>query len=140
MKLRLSIILALALMLSASGALAFGGPGSVVVDIVGSTTDNTKIVASGREKMELEIIGSTARNTTITPHAERVKEKVKICPGFLYCPDCPPCLPYPYPCPDAKCDEQQKPYPWENRHLGVDAWYGAFWYSDEPNMPKWPQI
>jgi hypothetical protein len=24
-------------------------------------------------------------------------------------------------------------------HLGVDAWYGAFWYTDI-NMPKWPQI
>lgn len=138
MKLRLSIILALALMLSASCALAFGGPGSVVVDIVGSTTDNTKIIASGPEKVELEIIGSTARNTTVTPHAERVKERVKICQEFSLCPDCPSCLPN--PCPDAKCDNQRRPYPWDNRHQGVDAWYGTFWYSDEPNMPKWPQI
>ena len=88
MKLKLSIILALALMLSASGALAFGGPGSVVVDIVGSKTENTKIVASGPEKVELEIIGSTAINTTITPHAE----KVKICPGLLVLPRLPAML------------------------------------------------
>ena len=58
---KLSIILALALMLSASGALAFGSPGSVVVDIVGSRTENTKVVASGPEKVELEIIGSTVK-------------------------------------------------------------------------------
>lgn len=139
---KLSILLALALMLSASGALAFGGPGSVVVDIVGSRTENTKIVASGPEKVELEIIGSTAINTTITPYAERVI----ICPDLWYCPDCPPCLPYPYPypypypCPDAKCDAQQKPYPWVNMHLGVDAWYNTFWYANQPNMPKWPQF
>jgi hypothetical protein len=131
--LKLSIILALALMLLASGALAFGGPGSVVVDIVGSNTENTKIVASGPEKVELEIIGSTAINTTITPHAE----KVRICPDYWYCPYCQPC--YPNPCPNATCDYQQKPYPVKTRHFGVDAWYGAFWYADQPNMPKWPQ-
>lgn len=134
MKLKLSIVLALALMLSASGALAFGGPGSVVVDIVGSRTENTMIVASGPEKVELEIIGSTAINTTITPDAQNVK----ICPGRWYCPDCPPCIPY--PCPDVRWDDQRQPYPWENMHLGVDAWYNTFWYADQPNMPKWPQI
>jgi hypothetical protein len=132
MKLKLSIILALALMLSASGALAFGSPGSVVVDIVGSRTDNTKIVASGPEKVELEIIGSTASNTTISPH-----EETRICPHRPFCPECPSCLTN--PCPDAKCDNQQKSYPWDDMHLGVDAWYGTFWYKDI-NMPKWPQI
>lgn len=130
---KLSIILALALMLSASGALAFGSPGSVVVDIVGSRTDNTKIVASGPEKVELEIIGSTARNTTISPHEERAK----ICPKFSLCPECPACLTN--PSPDTKYDNHQKSYPWDNMHLGVDAWYGTFWYTDI-NMPKWPQI
>jgi len=130
MLLKLSIILALALMLSASGALAFGSPGSVVVDIVGSRTENTKVIASGHDKVELEIIGSTSKNTTISPHQERVK----ICPKF-FCPECPSCLTN--PCPEAKCEK--KPYPWDGMHLGVDAWYGAFWYTDI-NLPKWPQI
>ncbi len=128
---RFSIILALALILSASGASAFGGTGSVVVDIVGSKTDNTMIVATGPEKVDLEIIGSTTKNTTISPHAE----KIKICPIASLCPECPICPTY--PCPDGKCDKQPKP--WENMHLGVDAWYGTFWYTDI-NMPKWPQI
>ncbi len=79
---RKSIILALALMLSACSASAFGGPGSVVVDIVGSVTDNTKITSSGMEKVELEIIGSEANNTTISPPAE----KLVICPKCI-CPD-----------------------------------------------------
>ena len=127
---KLSIILALALMLSASGALAFGSPGSVVVDIVGSKTDNTKIVASGPEKVELEIIGSTANNTTISPQ----KERAKIYPKYSFFPECPSCLTN--PSPDAN---QQKSYPWDNMHLGVDTWYGTFWYTDV-NMPKWPQI
>ena len=25
------------------------------------------------------------------------------------------------------------------RHLGVDAWYGAFWYNDKAYTPKWPR-
>ncbi len=78
---RKSILLALALMLSACSAYAFGGPGSIVVDIVGSVTDNTKITSSGMEKVELEIIGSEANNTIISP-----PEKVVICPKHI-CPD-----------------------------------------------------
>jgi hypothetical protein len=124
-ELRLSTILALALMLSACNACAFGAPGSVVVDIVGSVTDNTKITSSGLEKVELEIIGSEANNTIISSPAE----KAVICPKYVS-PD--------IKCPDAKCQSKQKCHPWENMHLGVDAWYGTFWYTDI-NMPKWPQ-
>ena len=39
--------------------------------------------------------------------------------------------------PDAKCNKQ-KAYPWVGEHLGVDAWYGAFWYTGV-YTPKWPQ-
>jgi len=124
--LRKSIILALALMLSACSAYAFGGPVSVVVDIVGSVTDNTKITSSGMEKVELEIIGSEANNTIISPPTE----KVVICPKYI-CPD----ITY----PEVKSENKEKRYPWENMHLGVDAWYGTFWYTDI-NMPKWPQF
>jgi hypothetical protein len=124
MVLRKSIILALTLMLSACSASAFGGPGSVVVDIVGSVTDNTRIASSGMERVELEIIGSEAKNTTISPPAENLV----ICPGCI--------SPEPI-CPE--CDNEQEARPWDDMHLGVDAWYGTFWYTDI-NMPKWPQF
>jgi hypothetical protein len=126
MMLRKSIMLALALMLSACSAYALGGPGSVVVDIVGSVTDNTKIMSSGMEKVELEIIGSEANNTVISP-----PEKVVICPKHI-CPD----TTY----SEVKSENKEKRYPWENMHLGVDAWYGTFWYDSNINMPKWPQF
>jgi hypothetical protein len=130
MVLRKSILLALALMLSACSAYAFGGPGSIVVDIVGSSTDNTRITSSGMEKVDLEIIGSEANNTIISP-----PEKIAKCPRY-FCQD--------FDYSDSiyaieKIDKKKKIYPWENMHLGVDAWYGTFWYTDV-NMPKWPQF
>ena len=39
----------------------------------------------------------------------------------------------------AESDSQRKTYPWDYMHLGVDAWYGTFWYKNI-YMPKWPQI
>ena len=204
---RLSIILTLALMLSGFSALAFGGPGSTVLDIVGSKTDNTKIVEFGQGKVELEIIGSTASNMTITPHAGKICDHVNCDDGNpctidscsakgcvhvpINCDDMNPCtidscsakgcVHVPVNCDDGKpctidlcgakgcvhvpvnCDEgnlwtvdycpsclthlgpyakydkQQKTYPWDCMNLGVDAWYGTFWYK-EIYLPKWPQI
>jgi hypothetical protein len=127
MELRLSIILALVLTLSACSAYAFGAPGSVVVDIVGSVTDNTTITSSGMERVELEIIGSWANNTTITMPAENVA----ICPKYI--------CPYINYYPELKCECDEKSYPWENMHRGVDAWYGTFLYTGV-NMPKWPKF
>lgn len=125
--LRISIILALVLMLSAGSAYAFGGAGSIVVDIVGSEVDNTKVTSSGMEKVELEFVGSKANNTVIAPTVEKI----------VHCP------PYACPgtkcCPEVKCESKEKKYPWEGMHLGVDAWYGTFWYTDI-NMPRWPQF
>lgn len=126
MVLRKSIMLALALMLSACSAYAFGGPGSVVVDIVGSVTDNTKITSSAMDKVELEIIGSEANNTVISPPEKGEKCPKHICPDTTY--------------PEVKNENKEKRYPWENMHLGVDAWYGTFWYDTDINMPKWPQF
>ena len=77
--LRISIILALVLMLSAGSAYAFGGAGSIVVDIVGSKVDNTKVTSSGMEKVELEFVGSKANNTVITPLAEKIVILSPIC-------------------------------------------------------------
>lgn len=121
---RLVIILAYVLMLSACSAYAFGGPGSVVVDVVGSSIDNTRITSSGMEKVELEFVGSEANNTIISLPAENIVISPKyICPKI---------------CPDIKCKCKYKRLPWEGMHLGVDAWYGTFWYTDI-NMPKWPR-
>ena len=128
--LRKTILLALALMLSACSAYAFGGPGSIVVDIVGSSTDNTKITSSGMENVDLEIIGSEATNTIISPPEMIVKCPRHICPDLDYSDSI-------YSL--EKTDKKEKRYPWENMHLGVDAWYGTFWYTDI-NMPKWPQF
>lgn len=130
MVLKRSILIALALMLSACSAYAFGGPGSIVVDIIGSTTDNTRIASSGMEKVDLEIIGSEANNTIISP-----PERHRRCPEQI----CSESNSIESAYTVTKNEKKEKRYPWENMHLGVDAWYGTFWYTDV-NMPKWPQF
>lgn len=131
MKLKLFIILTLALMILGGSAQAFGGSGSVVVDIVGSKADNTRIESYAAENIVLEIVGSEADNTVIAPPA---KKEAK-CPQWT-CPQ-PKCPPK-EDCTKGEC--KSKCYPWKNMHLGVDAWYDTFWYMDNINMPKWPQF
>ena len=122
MKMAMTLAFALMLILLASFAPASSSAGSIVVDIVGSKTDNTQIV-SGAGPVELEIIGSTSSNT-------------KVAPPSITIPDC--CCGY-WCYPDIRCNDTRPSYPWDSMHLGVDAWYGTFWYTDV-NMPKWPQI
>jgi len=144
--LKLLIVLTLALMILGSSAQAFGGPGSVVVDIVGSKADNTKIESSAADNVVLEIVGSEANNTLVAQPAKKDSK----CNHLI----CPP-LGFPEPnCPEFKCPEpicppiedgkkiecKSKCYPWDSMHLGVDAWYDTFWYMDRPNMPKWPMV
>jgi len=69
--LKLLIVLTLALMILGSNAQPFGGPGSVIVDIIGSEADNTSIESSAIDKVVLEIVGSEASNTRITPPAKK---------------------------------------------------------------------
>lgn len=128
---KLLIIMTLALMIMGSNAQLFGGPGSVVVDIVGSKAYNTSIESSAANSVVLEIVGSEASNTHIAPPA---KKDIK-CPPLI-CP--PPRCPPKEDGTGSQC--KSKPYPWENMHLGVDAWYDTFWYMNNPNMPKWPQV
>lgn len=119
----MKIVVALtAFILLASSAYAMGGAGSVVVDIVGSRTDNIQ-VESGAGPVDLEIVGSTSSNTKIAPP--------EVCIPQCCCGYC--CY------PDINCNCTQPIYPWDGMHLGVDAWYGTYWYTDV-NMPKWPQI
>jgi hypothetical protein len=122
MKTAMMLAFSLTLILLASSAVASSSTG-VVVDILGSRTDNTQIV-SGAEPIELEIIGSTSSNTTVSLPSVAI-------------PDCC-CRNWCYP--DTCCsDDTEASYPWESMHLGVDAWYGTFWYTDV-NMPKWPAV
>ncbi len=114
---RVAMILAMVLMVSASTAYALNGAGSVVVDIVGSEAYNTNIVTSGLTPVELELVGSVADNTSIGPLPD--------CPVF--CPDCH--------CPEVRCESNA----WEGIHTGVDAWYGTFWYGNI-NLPRWLHI
>ena len=128
---KILILLAAVLILSSSPAWALGTGGSVVVDIVGSRTDNTRIMSSGMEKVELEIIGSEANNTSIGwpeqracgrhDREERGGDEGE--DGFI-----------------DDGDGQSGSHPWDGMHLGVDAWYDTFWYRNEINMPKWPQF
>ncbi len=119
---RLSIILAFVLVLLSFNASAFADTGSIVVDIVGSNTDNTRIVSPGIEKVELEIIGSTSKNTTIAAAKKTIECKMCCYPYFGY---------------ENKPEYKPASRPWDKMHLGVDAWYGTFWYTNI-NMPKWP--
>jgi hypothetical protein len=90
---------------------------SVVVDIVGSDTDNTQIVRPDAGSIELEIIGSIAENTIITSQSG-INAAVNCChPKNKHF--------------RKQCQTHQIP------HLGVDAWYGEYWYTSI-NMPKWP--
>ncbi len=118
------MILALVLMLLASGAYALGGAGSVVVDIVGSSAENTKIITSGLGPIELELVGSEANNTTIAPPEEH-RGCHKCCRHHEECES------------EERWEAEEQSAPWEGRHLGVDAWYGTFWYTNI-NTPEWP--
>jgi hypothetical protein len=97
------------------------GKGQVVVDIIGSQADNTEIIFPV-SSLDLEIIGSSTNNTQVLSKAP-VKCNCNI-------KDCRP------DCQFRKPECRKKP---EIPHLGVDAWYGTFWYSPI-NLPKWPQV
>jgi hypothetical protein len=109
--------MALIQVLLVSTALASG---SVVVDIVGSNTESTQIVQPNAGSIELEIIGSTTNDTTIASQA-----------GIDAAVDCH--WPEKGKLFRKPCQPPQIP------HLGVDAWYGEYWYTSI-NMPKWPQL
>lgn len=120
MKKAMMLAFSLMLILLASSAVASSGAG-IVVDIVGSRTDNTRVV-SGAGPVDLEIIGSTSINTTVSPPSVTIPD---CCCGYWCYPNV--------------SEDTAASYPWESMHLGVDAWYGTFWYTDV-NMPRWPAV
>ncbi|HUI40090.1 MAG TPA: hypothetical protein VLY86_04125 [Methanothrix sp.] len=117
---RVAMVLVLALMLSASTAYAFGGARSVSVDIVGSKVDHAKVNPAWEMPIDFEIVGSNASNITIGPPPIKVVKCFNECMPPNQIPKCP-----------------QVKFPCVNGHFGVDAWYGAFWAYNQPNMPKW---
>lgn len=122
-KLIISILMSVFL---ASLSPAAAGPQSVVVDIVGSIVEDTEIGVPAASSIDLEIIGSSAKNTKIS--APRPVGCISCC-----CPaSCPTML---CDC-NAACDVELP----TQQHLGVDAWYGTFWYTPFDHLPKWPQI
>jgi hypothetical protein len=131
MALRLLMML-MVLMLSASSACAFGGSGSISLDIVGSRADNTKIISSGAEDVNLEIVGSDANNTLISP-PEREKKCRADC-SHVEGEKCQGCE------QSGNQNVKKDSHAWDDMHLGVDAWYNTFWYDSQINMPKWPQF
>ncbi len=96
------------------------GGGMGEIDIIGSDLDDIRIITPMFEGMEL--VGSSAGNITISPSAPEV-----VCqpPDItVICQGCPPAAGWSAPSP----------------HLGVDAWYGQYWYASNPYTPRWPQI
>lgn len=124
---RVAMILALALMLLASTAHAFGGARSTSIDIVGSEVDHVKVNTAWDMPLDFEIVGSEASDITIGPPPVKVVKCFKECRKPEKDCRCPP----EKPCERGRLCE---------RHFGVDAWYGTFWAYDQPNLPKWPQL
>ena len=119
---RILIVLALMLALTAPNACLLASAESIVVDIVGSRAENTEIAVSTAQPVTLEIVGSTTNNTVISsPKIEKV-----VCRERCHYKQEGNCTPDHHPCDDT--------------HYGVDAWYGKFWYNSEINLPKWPQF
>ena len=145
-KLRIALIIGMILIALGSNAYAGSHELSSGLDIIGSKTDMIQVVSSC-EKLKLDIVGSLADNIQIiSPDA--AAEDVEIVGGTatnisiyskppIEARECCARPPYevfqpvynPPPIPD-------KTYA---SHLGVDAWYGRYWYASDIYMPKWPQ-
>jgi hypothetical protein len=73
------------LALLASSIVALGNMGSVGVDIIGSRSDDLKILAPGASSIDLEIIGSVAKNTTISSQSRCHETYCSCWAGYTYC-------------------------------------------------------
>ena len=145
------IVLALMLMMSASFVHAASSAGIGGVDIIGSRLNNIQIFSSddgfGDIESHLDIVGSKLEDIQIfsdnadlgdTEIVGSTLTNIKI--------SAPPAPPRP-PCDNVYREPSCYDYRFDSRgsscfkpHLGVDAWYGRYWYMDEIYTPKWPQI
>jgi hypothetical protein len=98
------------------------------LDVVGSKLDNIQIFSDNADLGNTEIVGSTLTNIKISPPANPPKkstcEKIECYWDFS-------CMDYSYNKPHVSCLKS---------HLGVDAWYGRYWFMDEIYTPKWPRV
>ncbi|MDD1742201.1 MAG: hypothetical protein LUQ47_02600 [Methanotrichaceae archaeon] len=97
------------------------------LDIVGSLADSIQIVSPEAELEDIEIVGSTAKNINIISKAPRETRKRA---GH--------CQPDNY---EAVCcvTPKYRPEYIYTPHMGVDAWYGRYWYASSAYLPRWPQ-
>jgi hypothetical protein len=98
------------------------------LDIVGSKLDNIQIFSDNADLGDTEIVGSTLTNIKITPTPKQAKKtpcKKTECYWDFSCMD------YSYKKPHVSCLKS---------HLGVDAWYGRYWFMDDIYTPKWPNV
>lgn len=103
------------------------------LDIVGSNLDKIQIFSDDFDLGDTEIVGSTITNVKISPppkHEKKCHREKSRCDD-VKCYWDSACMDYPHDKPSVIC-----PKP----HLGVDAWYGTYWFNDQMYTPKWPQV
>lgn len=102
------------------------------LDIVGSNLDKIQIFSDDATFGDTELVGSTVTNVKIVPLPKPdkrcMKEKSRC--DDVKCFWDSSCIDYPHK-PQVTCS---KP------HLGVDAWYGQYWFNNQIYTPKWPQM
>jgi hypothetical protein len=110
------------------------GEGSGGLDIVGSKAGDIKIISPDAISEGIEIVGGRANNISISSTVPvDTAQCCDQCPAaeyILVCEVCELCNATPIRYPDGD----------HTPHLGVDAWYGRYWYASTPYTPKWPQI
>lgn len=106
--------------------------GSVGLDIVGSRAGEIQIISPDAISDGVEIVGGRASNISISSivpaDAAQCCDQCPAAEYILVYEVCELCNATPIP------DGDHAP------HLGVDAWYGRYWYASTPYTPKWPQI
>jgi hypothetical protein len=103
------------------------------LDIVGSNLDKIQLFSNDANFGDTEIVGSTLTNVKISPPQKPEKKchREKSRCDDVKCYWDSGCRDYPHDKPDVTCS---KP------HLGVDAWYGTYWFNNQMYTPKWPQM
>lgn len=97
------------------------------LDIVGSKLDNIQVCSDNADFGDTEIVGSTLTNIKISPAKSTKKHPYEKTECYW----------------DSSCIDNSYDKPHDSclkSHLGVDAWYGRYWFMDEIYTPKWPGV